>query len=458
MKRFFLAALCFILGVSNCYVRAQSFGIELTSTPNPVIVSNTLTYTLIITNDFAFILPTTTATVTFSQPVSIVSVSNPYGSYTTQSSEEIIFNITTLNPLLSDSILYSVTPTVAGTITNTVNVTSSGAAITNQASLVNSVTEANIDFGITLVGSPQALVLYDIFTYGISITNLSTNNAAGIIITNTIPQGLNLLSVSPSNTSYSIETNLLIININNLITNASDLITIEAQPTNSGSYTITATVGSPGLVNLDTVTGSASATFSVVAPISNELSVVSVSPQTYDPQTGLMDETVKITNISTNTINALRINANNITNLVYNASGTNGAAPYIFYQGNLVPSQSVDILVEYFNPSRVAGEEPIFEGLVVPAITNQIPSGTGVNITSAAWLSGNRFLIEFPSTQGSQYAILYSSSPSMAKLQSVIPQTTAPADRTQWIDHGPPETISPPSQSAQRYYQVIQVQ
>jgi hypothetical protein len=67
-------------------------------------------------------------------------------------------------------------------------------------------------------------------------------------------------------------------------------------------------------------------------------------------------------------------------------------------------------------------------------------------------LSG-RFLIEFSAIPGARYAVQYSSD--MQTWKTANPIITAPANRVQWYDDGPPKTESKPSDIGSRFYRVM---
>jgi hypothetical protein len=64
-------------------------------------------------------------------------------------------------------------------------------------------------------------------------------------------------------------------------------------------------------------------------------------------------------------------------------------------------------------------------------------------------------LIEFQSIPGHTYSVLYSDDSSFTNTLVAQPSIVAPADRTQWIDDGPPKTISAPTNVSSRFYQVL---
>jgi hypothetical protein len=80
-------------------------------------------------------------------------------------------------------------------------------------------------------------------------------------------------------------------------------------------------------------------------------------------------------------------------------------------------------------------------------------SGTIMNISRMIVLSNGSVLVEFSTIPGQIYAIQYSSD--MVTWRTAVPAITAPANRVQWIDSGPPKTDSNPAQQPARYYRVV---
>jgi hypothetical protein len=50
----------------------------------------------------------------------------------------------------------------------------------------------------------------------------------------------------------------------------------------------------------------------------------------------------------------------------------------------------------------------------------------------------------------------YSDNASFTNAQTSQPSIVAPATQVQWIDYGPPKTVTHPTNAAQRFYRVIQ--
>jgi len=86
---------------------------------------------------------------------------------------------------------------------------------------------------------------------------------------------------------------------------------------------------------------------------------------------------------------------------------------------------------------------------------------TNVNITRIIKLTNGSpliigsMLIEFPSLTNRTYTVVYNNDLSSTNWLIAPPSIIAPANRTQWIDYGPPTTVSAPPNSSNRFYRVF---
>jgi hypothetical protein len=240
-------------------------------------------------------------------------------------------------------------------------------------------------------------------------------------------------------------------------------------PSGSTTFTVQFAPGSPGLktaalhiANNDsdenpfdiTITGTGTGGGIVVS--TNDFAIA-VSPITLNPQTGLFEQTVHLTNSSTNTFVAVRLLIRGLPDdvQVYNASGSTNGTPFVQYNLPLAPAASVDLLIEYYRANRDPNFQPIFE---VQATTALSVTATGavlaIDPQRPPFQSG-RFFIEFSATPGRRYAVQYSSD--MTSWKTADPIITAPANRVQWYDDGPPKTESKPTTIGSRFYRVMEL-
>jgi hypothetical protein len=183
----------------------------------------------------------------------------------------------------------------------------------------------------------------------------------------------------------------------------------------------------------------------------------------FNPQTGLFEQRVTVTNTSAGTIAGVRLYIENIrgtngaprTNVfLYNASGTTNGTPYAQHNGALNPGQTVLFTLEFYVPDRKPFTNDVRpEAIIPPAATTN--SASGVTLTGFAdnRVSPPRFVLEWASTPGANYTIIYSDD--LVTWYVATPTITANNNRTQWYDDGPPKTTSAPFGLNPRYYQVI---
>ncbi len=206
-------------------------------------------------------------------------------------------------------------------------------------------------------------------------------------------------------------------------------------------------------VLVSTPTGNAGGGGSVA---STNVFVTAASPITLNPQTGLFEQTVSLSNSSPNTVSATRLLIQVLPAdvQVYNASGRTNGTPYAQYNLSLAPAATVDLLVEYYRTNRQAIPQPTF---LVQDTTALSVTATGplIAIDRDVQLASGRFLIEFSATPGRNYAVQYSSD--MTNWKTAGSTITAPANRVQWYDDGPPKTESKPTTTGSRFYRIVQL-
>jgi hypothetical protein len=187
------------------------------------------------------------------------------------------------------------------------------------------------------------------------------------------------------------------------------------------------------------------------------LDVVILTPITLNPQTGLFEQTIRASNGSTGAVEALAVLIRGLPGdvTVYNASGLDPfGTPFVAQPIPVNPGETVDFVIEYYRANRLPITQPTF----APAATTanpRPPSGQVMSVDRNVQLPDGRFLIEFTARAGRRYLVQYS--PDMAAWTNANPVITAPADRVQWLDDGPPKTISPPGGPGSRFYRVFEL-
>jgi hypothetical protein len=272
-----------------------------------------------------------------------------------------------------------------------------------------------------------------------------------------VPLDLEILEILPSTPTPTFTNDLVLLSLGMLDGGDSATFDFTIQPTNSGNFTLSTTYGAIGLVDTNSANNVASTNFDVVDILSTNLLATNLTSQAFNPQTGLMEQTIRLSNAGTNSVPAARVIVTGLTNTLFNAVGTNYGDPFVLHAAQLDPGQSVELLLEYFNPTRLPTvvSNSAYIAVGVPAVDLTPASTNALAITNIVCLPSGAALIEFPSTPNASYTILYSEEAAFTNVLSAVPAIIAPADRVQWIDSGPPKTISHPTNVTMRFYRVL---
>ncbi len=124
------------------------------------------------------------------------------------------------------------------------------------------------------------------------------------------------------------------------------LFTVE--PTNATNLTFTASVGSPAVQDPNLTNNTASTNIPVIVYLSGTLVAFTNSAQSIDFANGALKQSITLSNAGLSSVPAVRIVVTGLTNLLFNAVGTNNGNPFVYYSTNLAAGQSVGLLLEYF--------------------------------------------------------------------------------------------------------------
>ena len=359
----------------------------------------------------------------------------------------------------------TVTAPASGSLTNVVSSTSSvldpvpsnnnGSA---PAAGVITAIGAQADLIVFKTGPPIVLAGSNL-TYTINLTNLGPSTATNVLVSDLLPTNVAYVSASAGGSVSNGVVRWPI--ISSLPNGGAGSFTVTVKAPAIGSFTNSAAATSitpdpnPGNNN-GSSTNSQAAT--ILATAQGQFGLLT-GAIVLNPQTGLFEQSVSITNTGPLTAAAVRLYVDGIRSGVqlYNASGINNGRPYAQYNLPLNPKQTVAFLLEFLVPDRGLFTDTLQAVAVLPAAT--IPAGgNGFTISRAftdTHIPGSpRFVIEFATVPGQTYTVIYSDD-GMQTWQAATPSITAGATVTQWYDDGPPETISKPLSAGSRFYQVI---
>ncbi|MBK72306.1 MAG: hypothetical protein CMO76_02570 [Verrucomicrobiales bacterium] len=289
----------------------------------------------------------------------------------------------------------------------------------------------------------------------LTVTNQGPSDASGISLqlSEILPEGVTVDSINPANetifadsiwsvgnlaagNSYSI---IYYFQVPGTVTGGADLISSQA------------TVNSSNEPLLNPEDDANSITTDIVSPSNTEIAGEDIK---LDFQTGLFKQVVIITNNNLGALPAFRVLVGGlpIGVTVANSQGDELGNSFLLFNQALESGESIELTVEYLQADASGGFEPTFEIELLDQVENQ-SAGEGVEVDRCEVLENGDVLIEFPSQIGATYTIQYSQNGEA--WNNVVPDITAGGTRLQWIDNGPPKTISHPSGEKLRLYRVI---
>ena len=434
--------------------RGQQFELGVTGSPDPVLVGAPLTYTISVTNFSATSALVNLVYVTNTLPDSLqfLNATNYAGSFSTNG-QDVIFLLSSLPPSTYSEITVTARPTVVGTFTNRATVASIGAT---NATAITQVISGQSDLAVILTGPADGALVNDWITYRLMVTNQGPGAASAVILTNDLPTGATLIRVAPTDLSYTTAGGSLLFIVGNLSAGGGLDLQLTVQPTVAGVLTFSASLGSPGVSDSNPANNAASRGVAVGAFPPGQLVVTNISAQRYNPQTGLMEQTLELLNAGTNAVASARVFVSGLaTNQLFSAAGTNDGNPWAGYDGTIGVNQRVSLALEYFSWTRLPLTGLALTAVATPLADLSAPAGTPFNIALVT-NSASGLLLEFDAVPGRSYTIEYSDNAAFTNALAARPALVAPANRAQWIDTGPPKTVSPPTNHTSRFYRVLQ--
>jgi hypothetical protein len=449
-----IGLLLFALTTLCARTEAQtSFGASVSTAST--FTNGLITYTLGVTNLSAGPFQTQNVFVTniISSGVQVVGVFTNYPSTTfTSVSNRLVFNIPDVTLGSPAIVQIQVFSTNAVSLTNFVSffvVSPSNSFTTSLVTLVTNISASRTDLAVSIQIPPTPVLVNDYVTYGVILTNLGPSTATNVFLTNSIGG-----AIFPG-------TNQSLVNLGNISSGASKRFNVQFQPTSSGTLTLSAALAGGTFNDTNSVNDSAITNITVEAALTNILVATNLRPaMVFNPQNSVMEQTIRLVNVSqTNEVASARVIVTGLasSNRLYNAVGTNNGNPYVVYAASLAPGESVDLLMQYIVSNRLSVAIDNTNYLALPTSAFSVVAATNytLQITNYVVLPSQAFLIEFPAIKGRTYTILYSSDLLTNTLLAAQPPIVAQADKVQWIDDGPPKTISHPMNAPSRLYRVL---
>ncbi len=436
--------------------------VAITSSENPAKTGSPLTYTITVSNRGTVNATGVLVTNTLPEGSSFVSASTTQGN-AAQNNGTIVATVGLLTAGSSVRLNVITVPTNAAVLISRVmafglepdanpadNVAFNATTVTNTV-----VAPPKADLALGLAANPSVVTTGSHVTYSVTITNLGPAEATGLNITNRFSNDISIVSV-PENSETT--NRVIILRAARLAAGASTNLVFVVGASVAGNLTDSAAVSATE-VDPDLTNNSASATVTVNPPEEEpppSVAVEVVSGITFNPQTGLFEQTIQLRNPGGTATTGQRVLVHGLTITVrlYNAAGTTNGVPYVEHRAP-VPPGTTDLLLEFFSTDRRAFTQPTYAIEPIGGTEPPAPAGVVVPVDRNVKLSNGRFMIEFAAIPGRAYAIQYSAD--LQNWKTAVPSVIAPATRVQWFDDGPPKTESKPTEVKARFYRVIQL-
>jgi uncharacterized repeat protein (TIGR01451 family) len=441
---------------------AQSFGLSVTSSVSSVQVSNVVTFNINVTNLTGLSLSDIEVTNQFSASVQFVNFfASPPGTVITNGSTAI-FELGSFTNNAVAFLTISVRPTAAGFLTNTVTVTTTNIvaiATTNYVIQATNSGFVNADLGVQLFGPPISVITNDLMTYQLMATNSGPGTVTGATLTNTLPPGVVLKSAT---VGYTLSQSNLIYTLGILTNGARTNLLFTIQPTNIVTLMLSASIGSASVIDANPTNNFSTTNVPVITYLSGDLVAVTNSAQQYNPQNGYIEQTILLSNAGPSSVASARVVVTGLTNLLANAVGTNSGNPFVYLCNTLDPGQNVSMLLQYYRPTRTTfpfsnSQLQAFEvPLVVFIAPDTATTSTNIILKGPISLPNGNEMIEWDAVTNKAYTIFYSHDISFSNALIAPPSVTAFGTKLQWVDYGPPTTISAPTNTDMRFYRVFQ--
>jgi uncharacterized repeat protein (TIGR01451 family) len=327
---------------------------------------------------------------------------------------------------------------------------------------VNITVTPTADLAVTQTGPATGFIGSNL-VYTVNVTNLGPATATGLIISNLLAPGLTFVSASGSGTNTG---SLVTWFVPSLPSDGVTNFTVTVFAAGGGTFTNivsgSSAVFDPNPANNDGSLANSQVQTLIVSPGQPAQFGLLVGQTVLNPATGLFEQSVVVTNIGSTTVLGvqLRVVELPLGITLYNEAGTTNGLPYVQYNSPLNTNATVTFALEFFNATNRLPFSDAFTAVAIMP-TNVTTSGNGVLINTIFMDTNSipgetRMGIEFQTTPGTTYTVLYSSNLAASATWNVAtPSITAGATITIWYDDGPPKTDSKPMSVPMRYYRVI---
>jgi uncharacterized repeat protein (TIGR01451 family) len=221
--------------------------LSLDGEPNPVLVGDDLTYTVVVSNNGPSRATNVTVTDALPSNATFISVTPSQGTATVSPGGVLTANLGDLRPGDQATVQVVVQPTAEGTLSNTASVRSdqTDPDPRNNTATVNTTVNPAIPADLAVdsfISVPLATVGKEL-TYTVVVSNNGPNDqATGVTLVDTLPTNATFVSATTSQGTFTVANGTLTANIGRLLIGGNATVQITVKPTSPGTLTNQATV------------------------------------------------------------------------------------------------------------------------------------------------------------------------------------------------------------------------
>jgi len=267
-----------LLSSSSGGLNGADLSIGMKAAPNPVVFGSNLTYTINVTNNGPLVATNAVVTQSLPNGAAFISATSSQGTCT-QAGGTMACKLGNLSGGLSATIIVTVKPAALGTIYSTATAssdTSDSNPFNNAVTVATLVSPITADLAISVVDSPDPVLVGGFLTYTLSVANNGPSTATGVFATNILPPSVSFVSAVLSQGSFANTSGTIICNFGTLASGSSATATLTVVPNTSGIITNTARVINTNTNQVDPISGNNSTIVTTTVSPSADLAVTIV--------------------------------------------------------------------------------------------------------------------------------------------------------------------------------------